>query len=147
MQTQVFINFPTDDLARSQRFYEALGYSINPNFSDENAISVVVSDTIYFMILRREYFAEFLPTKSVGDNRRASQTITALSVDSREAVDEMCRRAEAGGAIRVSEATDYGFMYQRDVEDPDGNDLEFFWMDPAAAEQGPEAYAEGQAAS
>ena len=134
MQTQVFINIPTDDLARAQTFYEALGYRINPNFSGEKAICVVVSETIYFMVLLGEYFAGFVPTKTVGDNRVTSQSIFAISLENREAVDDICRRAEAGGALRMGEVSDYGFMYQRALEDPDGNDLEFFWMDPVAAE-------------
>src|SRR5690606_12496536 len=96
--TRVFINIPTSDLDRSIAFYRALGYELNPAFTDENAACIVVSDTIYFMILTRGYFQTFLE-KPVGDNMKMSQSIYAFGLESREAVDELCERASAAGAL------------------------------------------------
>lgn len=147
MSTKVFVNLPVTDLDRAKAFYEGLGWSINPLFTDENAACVVVSDTIAFMILRREYFQTFT-SKPIGDPSTTASVAVAISRDSREAVAEIADAAVASGGTRSREAQDYGFMVQQQVEDPDGNILEFLWMDPKAAEQGPEAFmAEGGADS
>ena len=143
MSTMIFVNLPVTDLDRSKAFYEGLGWSINPLFTDENAACVVVSDTIALMILRRDYFQTFT-TKQVADTSTTAQTLIALSQPSREAVAEIAAKALAAGGSEAREAQDYGFMVQHAVEDPDGNILEFMWMEPKAAEQGPEAFmAEG----
>jgi len=138
--TQIFLNLPTRDLERSLAFYRALGCDINPNFTDENAGCVVWSEDVYFMVLTREFFATFTD-KEVADPRTTAQAMTALSRESRADVDAVMDRGLAAGGVEPRPAQDYGFMYSRDLEDPDGNILEFLWMDPAAAEQGPEAYA------
>jgi uncharacterized protein len=142
--TQIFLNLPTSDLERSIAFYRSLGCEINPNFTDENAGCVVWSEGVYFMVLTREFFATFTD-KAVADPRTTAQAMTAFSLDSRADVDAMMDRGLAAGGAEPRPAQEYGFMYSRDLEDPDGNILEFFWMDPAAAEVGPEAYAAQQA--
>lgn len=139
MPTMIFVNLPVTDLDRAKAFYEALGWSINPLFTDENAACVVVSDSIFVMILRREYFQTFT-AKPIGDPSATAQVAVAISRDSREAVAEIADAAVAAGGTRSREPQDYGFMVQQQVEDPDGNILEFLWMDPKAAEQGPEAF-------
>ncbi len=141
MATQIFVNLPTADLERSKAFYTALGGTINPLFSDENAACVVWSDDVYFMILTREYFATFTD-KPVVDAHQAVQAILAFSRASREEVDEVLAQGLAAGGSEPRTAQDLGFMYTRDLEDPDGNVLEFFHMDPAAVEQGPPAEGE-----
>ena len=143
--TSIFVNFPTVDLERSKAFYEALGFSINPAFTDDNAACVVLDDNIYFMVLTREYLGTFTD-KQIIDTKTHAQMSIALSRESREEVDEVLAKGLAAGGTEPREAQDYGFMYSRDLEDPDGNILGFLFMEPAAAEMGPEAYMAEQAA-
>ena len=141
---QMFVNLPVTDLDRAKAFYEAVGFSINPQFTDHNAACVVVEDGHnYFMILTREYFQTFTELP-IGDNAKNPSVTTAIFLDSREAVDATVEAGIAAGGTQPGEATDYGFMYQRGVTDPDGNVLDFGWMDPVAAAQGPEAFAAQQ---
>lgn len=147
MSTVIFVNLPVSDLDRSKAFYEALGWDINPLFTDENAACVVVSDEIMLMILQRDYFQTFT-TKQVADPSTTAQALIAISRESREDVADIAAKALAAGGSEAREAQDYGFMVQHAIEDPDGNVFEFMWMDPKAAEQGPEAFmAEGGADS
>jgi uncharacterized protein len=141
--TQIFVNLPTSDLERSKAFYAALGCELNPLFTDENAACIVWDESIYFMMLTREFFASFTD-KTVADPATTAQVLTALSRPSREAVDAVLAQGLAAGGVEPREAQDYGFMYSRDLEDPDGNVLEFMWMAPQAAEEGPEAYLAAQ---
>jgi len=140
----MFVNLPVTDLDRAKSFYEALGFRINPLFTDHNAACVVVEeDHNYFMILTREYFQTFsdLP---IGDPAVNPSVATAIFVESRDAVDKAVTDGLAAGGKEARPASDYGFMYQRQLSDPDGNLIEFGWMDPTAAAQGPEAYADQQ---
>ena len=137
--TSIFVNLPTTDLDRSKAFYEALGFTINPMFTDENAACVVFSDNIYFMVLTREYLGTFTD-KQIIDTKTHAQTSIAFTRDSRDEVDEVLAKGLAAGGTEPRAAQDYGFMYSRDLEDPDGNILGFLFMEPAAAEKGPEAY-------
>ncbi|WP_125099479.1 VOC family protein [Leucobacter chromiireducens] len=139
MSTQIFVNIATSDLERSKAFYTALGCEINPLFSDENAACIVWDEQVYFMVLTREYFATFTD-KQVVDASDSAQVLIALSRDSREDVDAVLAAGLAAGGSEPRDPQDYGFMYSRDLEDPDGTILEFLYMDPAAAEQGPEAF-------
>ena len=139
MVTKIFVNLPTTDLDRSKAFYEALGCEINPLFTDENAACVVWSEDVFFMVLTREYFGTFTD-KTVVDAKAAAQVLVALSRDSRDDVDDVLAKGLAAGGSEPREPQDLGFMYSRDLEDPDGTVLEFLYMDPAAAEQGPEAF-------
>ncbi|MGW8482864.1 VOC family protein [Microbacterium sp. NPDC055903] len=139
MTTQIFVNLATRDLERSKAFYTALGCTINPLFTDENAACVVWSDDVFFMVLTREYFATFTD-KALVEAKDAAQVLIALSRDSRDDVDAILAAGLAAGGAEPREPQDLGFMYSRDLEDPDGNVLEFLYMDPAAAEQGPEAF-------
>jgi uncharacterized protein len=145
MTTSIFVNITTSDLDRAKAFYEALGYTINPNFTDDNAACVVLDDNVYFMVLTREYFGTFTD-KQVVDPATQAQVSIALTRDSREAVDEILEKGLAAGGSEPREAQDYGFMYSRDLDDPDGNNLSFLFMEPAAAEMGPEAYLAEQGA-
>jgi predicted lactoylglutathione lyase len=139
MPTDVFVNLPTSDLSRSKAFFEAIGWSINPLFTDENAACIVIDDHVYLMVLTNEFFATFTD-KPIVDPHTSLQVETAFSRTSREAVDEILEKALAAGGKEHREAQDYGFMYARDFEDPDGNLFSALYMDPVAAEQGPEAY-------
>ena len=136
---QMFVNMAVTDLERAKAFYEAIGFSINPLFSDHNAACVVVDEGHnYFMILTREYFQTFTDLP-IGDPKVNPSVSTAIFLDSREAVDATVEAGIAAGGTQPGEASDYGFMYQRGLADPDGNLVDFGWMDPVAAAQGPEA--------
>ena len=141
--TEIFVNLPTTDLERSKAFYTALGCEIEPLFTDENAACVVWDKNVFFMMLTREFFSTFTD-KPVADPTATAQVLTALSRDSREHVDETIARGLAAGGSEPRPPQDYGFMYSRDLEDPDGNVLEFAYMEPSAVEQGPDAYLAAQ---
>jgi predicted lactoylglutathione lyase len=142
--TAMFVNLPVTDLERAKAFYMAIGFTINPLFTDHNAACVVVEeDHSYFMILVREFFQTFTDLP-IGDPAVSPSVSVALFLDSREAVDQAVADGLAAGGSEPRPAADYGFMYQRQVTDPDGNVLEFGWMDPVAAAQGPEAFAQQQ---
>lgn len=141
----MFVNLPVTDLDRAKDFYTALGFSINPAFTDHNAACVVVEEGHnYFMILRREFFQTFTDLP-LGDPAKNPSVSTAIFLDTREAVDATVTDGLAAGGREAQPPSDYGFMYQRQVTDPDGNILEFGWMDPVAAEQGPQALSDQQA--
>ena len=141
---QMFVNLPVTDLDRAKAFYEAIGFSINPAFTDHNAACVVVEDgDNYFMILTREYFQTFTKL-AIGDPAVNPSVSTAIFLDTKDAVDKTVTDGIAAGGTEPQPATDYGFMYQRGLTDPDGNILDFGWMDPVAAAQGPEAFANQQ---
>lgn len=142
--TQIFVNLPVTDLERAKAFYTAIGFTINPLFTDHNAACVVVEeDHSYFMILVRDFFQTFTDLP-IGDPAVNPTVATAIFLDSRAAVDKAIADGIAAGGSEPHPASDYGFMYQRPLADPDGNLLEFGWMDPVAAEQGPEAFANQQ---
>jgi len=146
MSTSIFVNLPTTDLERAKAFYTSLGFSINPLFTDDNAACVVLDENVYFMVLTREYFATFTD-KQIIDPKTQAQISIGLSRDSREEVDEVLAKGLAAGGSEPREAQDYGFMYSRDLEDPDGNNLGFLYMEPAAAEKGSNAYMAEQGAA
>ena len=133
MSQLIFVNLPVTDVARSRKFYEALGYTINERFSDPTAACVVVSDTIFFMILNHERFQGFA-SKPLADPAKGTAVMIALSQDSKAAVDAMTETALKAGGSEPKAAQDTGFMYTRTFHDPDGNVFEPFWMDPAAVQ-------------
>ncbi len=139
--TAMFVNLPVTDLERAKAFYTAIGFTINPLFTDHNAACVVVEDGhSYFMILVRDYFQTFTDLP-IGDPAVNPSVSIAIFLDDRDAVDVAVADGLAAGGSENRPASDYGFMYQRQLTDPDGNVLEFGYMDPVAAEQGPEAFA------
>lgn len=136
MSKMIFVNLPVGDIPAATRFYEAIGCTQNPQFSDENASSMMWSDTITLQLLKRDYFATFT-TKPVADAHASCELLIALSFDSREAVDATVEAAAAvGGKADPRPVMDLGFMYNRAVEDPDGHVLELAWMDPAGMPEG-----------
>jgi len=135
----IFVNLPVTDLDRAKDFYTALGYTVNPQFTDHNAACIVVEpDHSAFMLLVRDYFQTFTDLP-IGDPAVNPSVAIALFFDSRDEVDAAVTAGLAAGGTEARPASDYGFMYQRQLTDPDGNLLEFGWMDPVAAEQGPPA--------
>ncbi|MBB5396191.1 VOC family protein [Mucilaginibacter sp. AK015] len=129
MATQIFVNLPVKDLDKSVAFFTKLGYTFNPQFTNENATCMIISDTIYVMLLVEPFFQTFT-TKEIINANKAVECIICLSADSKDAVNEMVDKAEAAGARIPKPATDYGFMYQHSYEDLDGHLWEFAWMDP-----------------
>ena len=129
MPTQVFINLPVKDLEKSKAFFGQLGYSFNPQFTNENAACMVISDTIYSMLLTEPFFQGFTP-KSIADAKTTKEVLICLSCESRTQVDEMIRKAvAAGGKAAPPEPIDHGFMYYHGFEDLDGHNWEIMYMD------------------
>ena len=133
MSKMIFINLPVADLEKSIAFYEALGFTKNPMFSDETAACMVISEDIYTMLLTEPKFKEFTP-KAIADTLTTCEVLVCLSCDSRAQVDELIGKAKAAGATLYAEAKDYGFMYQHSFQDLDGHQWELVWMDPAAVQ-------------
>src|SRR4051812_28331027 len=132
--TKMFVNLPVTDLERSKAFYSAVGLRLNPMFSDHNAACFVVEDDhSYLMVLTREFFQTFTDLP-LGDPAVNPSVSTAIFLDTRDEVDAAIAAGIAAGGVEPHPATDYGFMYQRQLNDPDGNVLEFGWSDPAATE-------------
>ena len=132
MSKLIFVNLPVADLGRSIAFYEAIGATKNDMFSDETAACMVLSDTIHVMILTHGKFAQFTE-KRIADAHATSEVLICVSEDSREGVDAITERAIAAGGREPREKQDYGFMYGRSFEDPDGHIWEPMWMDLEAA--------------
>jgi uncharacterized protein len=138
MSRMIFVNLPVRDLKASTTFYTALGATLNPQFSGEKSSCMMFSDTIGVMLLTHEHYRQFTQ-RPIGDARRESQALLALSVESRDAVNGTLTQATgAGGSADPNPRQDHGFMFSRSVEDPDGNQWEIMWMDPAALAQKPE---------
>ena len=131
MSKKIFINLPVSDLAKAKDFYTAIGHSINPKFSDDNAACVVISDAIYVMLLVNPFFQGFT-AKAICDTATHIETLLALSAESRAEVDAVMERALAAGGKEPTPARDHGFMFQRTFEDLDGHTGEIFYMDESA---------------
>jgi uncharacterized protein len=130
MSRMIFVNLPVRNLPKARAFYEALGATNNPQFTDETAACMVFSEAIHVMLLTHAKWAVFTK-KPISDAHVASEVMLALSSDSRDAVNAMADVAgKAGGAADVNPPQDYGFMFGRSFEDPDGHVWEAIWMDP-----------------
>ena len=143
--TMMLVNLPVADLDRAKTFYAAIGFRNNPAFTDHNAACFFVEeDHSAIMLLTREYF-QTMSELPIGDPAVNPSVSTAIYFDDREAVDRAVAAGTAAGGREPHPASDYGFMYQRQLNDPDGNILELGYMAPVAAAQGPEALAGQQA--
>jgi predicted lactoylglutathione lyase len=130
----IFVNLPAKDLPKTKEFWQKLGYSFNPQFTDDNAGCLVISDNIFAMLLTEPYYKTFTD-KQIADTSRTQETQLALSADSREEVDEMLRKALAAGAKEPKPAQDMeGFMYSRGFDDLDGHHWDYVWMNPSAVQ-------------
>ncbi len=130
MPRSLFVNLPVENLDRTVAFFTALGFSFNPKFTSENATCLVISEHIQIMLLTRPFFAGFTK-KPIADARATTETLLALSCESREEVDALVAKAVAAGAATPMDIKDYGFMYQHGFEDLDGHQWEVFWMNEA----------------
>ena len=132
----IFVNLPVADIAASRAFYEAVGFAHNPQFSDDTGICMVLSDTIYAMLLTHDKWRTFT-SKPIPDAHVTAQVMLAINYDDRAQVDAVNEAAgKAGGKADVNPVQDHGFMYGRDFADPDGHIWEAFWMDPKVVEGG-----------
>lgn len=131
MAKQIFVNLPVKDLDRSVKFFTALGFSFNPQFTDENATCMIVAENIFVMLLVEKYFKTFTH-KPVADASGSTEVLVCLSCEDRAEVDAMVRKALDAGGKAPAAAKDYGFMYQHGFEDPDGHLWELAYMDPNA---------------
>ncbi len=129
MHENIFVNLPVKDLSASVEFFTKLGYSFNPQFTDENATCMIIGENIYAMLLVEPFFTSFIPNP-VTDTSKTSEVIIALTCDSVEEVNELTSRAIAAGAIQHKVPSDLGFMYSSMFQDLDGHFWELFWMDP-----------------
>ncbi|MFA6032052.1 MAG: VOC family protein [Myxococcota bacterium] len=134
MPQMIFVNLPVKDLDKSMAFFKALGFSFNPQFTDETAACMVISDTIFAMLLTHAKFKDFTP-KAIADATQTSEVLIALSRENREAVDTIVSDAVAAGGSTYNKPQDHGFMYGHGFQDLDGHIWEVMWMDPAAVQQ------------
>lgn len=135
MPKMIFVNLPVRDLPRSMAFYEALGFTVNPHFTDETAACMVWSESIFAMLLTHAKWRTF--TSRPIPSSDSSEVLLALSCESKTEVDAMNTAAAAhGGTADINPLQDLGFMYNRNLADPDGHVWEAFWMDPAAVPSG-----------
>ena len=128
MPRNLYVNLPVKDLERTVDFFTALGFAFNPMFTDENATCMIVNDGTSVMLLVESYFATFTK-KPLADAHAVTETLLALSLDSRAEVDDFIAKALAKGAVKYAEPKDLGFMYQRGIADLDGHQWEVFFMD------------------
>ncbi|MBA4751627.1 MAG: VOC family protein [Sphingopyxis sp.] len=142
MPQMIFVNLPVTDLEKSKAFYEAVGAANNPAFTDDTAACMVVEEgSIHVMLLTHEKWATFT-SKKIPDAHTSAQVLLCVSADSRDAVDGQVDKAvKAGGKADPTPTQDYGFMYGRSFEDPDGHIWEVMWMDPTAIPAGEPAEA------
>jgi predicted lactoylglutathione lyase len=133
MPKLIFVNLPVSDLDRAVAFYQAIGAVKNEQFSDHTAACLVFSETIHAMLLTHDKFRQFTP-KAIADAKHTSEVLICMSEESRAAVDAtIAKAATAGGKLDPTPTQDYGFMYGRSFEDPDGHIWEVMWMDVEAA--------------
>jgi uncharacterized protein len=141
----LFVNIPVQNVGRSTVFFEQLGFSFDPRFTDETATCMLVGEQACVMLLTREKFAEFskLP---IADPTTHALALYCFSVADRDDVDRVADAAIAAGAEDHDDAQDFGFMRSRSFFDLDGHGWQVMWMDPAAAELGPEEFMAQQGA-
>jgi uncharacterized protein len=138
---KIFVNLPVKDINRSIEFFQKLGFTFDPHYTNEKAACMVISEgKIYAMFLLQEYFSTFT-RKSLGDAERATEVLIALELDSRQQVEDFIRKAVEAGGKAYMEPVDQGWMYQHCFSDPDGHQWEVFHGSP------PEEHAEDNVTS
>lgn len=129
MTKQIFVNLPVKDLKKSIDFFTQIGYTFNPKFSDDTGTCMIISDTIFVMLLTEAKFKEFTK-KQLADAHKTTEIIIALNADNKDAVDEIVNKAITAGGTTYAEPTTHGdWMYQRSFADLDGHQWEYFFMD------------------
>lgn len=134
MATKIFVNLPVQKLDRSIDFFTKLGFTFNPEFTDETATCMIVSEDIFVMLLTHDKFQTFTP-KAICDATKSTEVLVCLSTESRKEVDEMVSKAQAAGGTTYNEPQDHGFMYAHGFQDLDGHIWELIYMEPSAVNQ------------
>ena len=134
MVTNIFVNLPVKNLANSIEFFTKLGFTFNPQFTDDSATCMIIGSNMFAMLLNEERFQGFAP-KPISDAKKTTEVLLALSLESREEVAEMVEKAVAAGGSTYAEPQDHGFMIQHGFEDLDGHIWEVFFMDPSHVQQ------------
>ena len=132
MGRKIFVNLPIKNMERSQAFFRSLGFSFNPQFTNEQGACMVIAEEIYAMLLVEPFFQTFTK-KPIHDAKKGTEVLVCLSCESRAEVDDLVRKALAAGGTAPNAPQDHGFMYGHGFEDLDGHLWEVMWMDPAAA--------------
>ncbi len=133
MSREIFVNLAVRDLQKSMEFFSALGFTFNPQFTDDKAACMVISDKAYVMLLSEPFFKGFTKNE-VCDTGKATEALLALSCSSRAEVDQLVRKAIDAGGRHAMDSMDHGFMYGWSFYDLDGHHWEVLWMDPAAVQ-------------
>jgi uncharacterized protein len=133
MHSQIFVNLPVKDLKRSVAFFTSLGYTFNPQFTDDNATCMILGDNLFAMLLTEKFFKSF-NDKEITDTRKANEVLTCMACSSRQQVDDLVAKARAAGARVPRQAQDHGFMYAHGYEDLDGHTWELVYMTGAPPE-------------
>lgn len=132
MHRQIYVNLPVKDLKKSRAFFEAMGYSFNPQFSNEQAICLVLGEDLFAMLLAQDFFKTFI-TRPIPDAKASTGVLICLSCDNRAQIDDLVAKAVAAGGTMPRPAVDHGFMYQHAFEDLDGHIWELVAMAPIPA--------------
>ena len=132
MHKQIFVNLAVNDLPKSRAFFESLGFSFNPQFSNDQGACLVIGDNIFAMLLVKDFFKTFT-SKPLADARKSSEVLVCLACESRAEVDTLVAKALAGGGTAPRPPQDHGFMYGHGFEDLDGHIWELIHMAPAGA--------------
>jgi uncharacterized protein len=136
MAMMTFINLPVKDLAKTTEFFTKLGFSFDPQFTDENATRMIISDDTSAMLVVEPFFEEFIAPQEIADASKTREVIVGLSAESREQVDDLADKALAAGGEAVGDPQDDGFMYMRGFRDLDGHQWSFIHMDLSAIPEG-----------
>ena len=128
---QIFVNLAVKDLDKSVEFFSKLGFTFNPEFTNENATSMIIGENIFAMLLTEKFFSTFT-NKQLADAKATTEVINAFSMGSRQEVDDIVAKAVAAGGRQYKEVEDHGWMYGNNFEDLDGHQWEFFYMDENA---------------
>ena len=136
MATMTFINLPVRDLSKTTDFFSALGFEFDPQFTDENATRMIISEDTSAMLVVEPFFQGFVAPRDIADTSKSQEVIVGLSAECREQVDDLTDKALAAGAEPLGEADDQGYMYMRGFRDLDGHQWSFIWMDMSAIPEG-----------
>ena len=133
MPRKIFVNLAVKDLKRAMDFFTALGFAFNPQFTDDKAACMIISEEAFVMLLSEPFFRTFTK-REPSDTTRVTEAMYALSCESKAEVDQLVRKAIDNGGSPAMDPTDHGFMYAWSFYDPDGHHWEVLWMDPAAVQ-------------
>lgn len=126
--SKIFVNLPVKDLQKSIDFFTALGFTFNPDFTDDTATCMIISENIFAMLLTEKRFSEFTD-RPIANAHQTTEVLIAIDQPSKEAVDQMVKKAVAAGGTTYSKPQDHGWMYQHAFADLDGHQWELAWMD------------------